>query len=183
MALPTVLNVRSGTRNSLFDYFEYRSILSDRRSLTALHLSVKPVRSAHRIEHRCYVCYRGSRIEDYDPGRRFASDTRWHDERRAGGEQSGRPGVVVFRGPPLTTEHQHGKLGLDEQLEVGPGTDILGRLTCHGQRRLDRLGVRIGPMDGEREPERKSAGAPAQMHRVIGWIPLVPRVEGIQVGC
>src|SRR5215211_1233565 len=102
MALPTVLSVRSGTRTSLFDYFEHRSILSNRHSLLALHLSVKPVRSAHRIEHRCYVFHGGSRIEDHDPGRWFASDTRGHNERGVSGDQAGRPGVVVFRGPPLT---------------------------------------------------------------------------------
>ena len=85
-------------------------------------------------------------------------------EREVGPHQPVRPSLVLLRRPAEPPEHHHRELGLEHQLEVAAAADLRGGRAGDVERALDRLGVGVGAVHGEREPERQAPGAAGQVH-------------------
>ena len=97
-------------------------------------------------------------------------------------QQPVRPRVVVGGVPALPAEQHDTERGLAQQGQVRRQLDLAGDLPRQPQRGLDRIAVRIGPVDHEAEPQRQTAGPARQVVRVVGRVPLVgPVVDGVEV--
>ena len=100
-------------------------------------------------------------------------------------QQPRAPGVVVG-GRPAGTPEQHDAEATARAAARGASAASMSAATCAGERDrvLDRLGVGVGAVDHEREPQRQAAGPARQVVGVVGRVPLVRAVvvvDGVEV--
>jgi hypothetical protein len=78
---------------------------------------------------------------------------------------------VVVMCPSMALERDDRERWLLNELDVRSAGRFICDLACDLESVLDRCGVRVFAVRGEREPERESAGSPRQMECVVRRIP------------
>ena len=102
----------------------------------------------------------GQGVDDADAVAALALPPRRHDQGHALPGPGPAPGSVAGLVPAVDGEQHDRQLGVEQQPEPVTAIDLGGEPAGHVERRLHGLGVGVGPVRGQAEPQRQPAGPP-----------------------
>ena len=91
------------------------------------------------------------------------------------------PRLILLGRPSDATEQHDRQFGFHQQFGVGAVVDQAGGHPSGGERGLDRLGVGVGAVRGEAEPQRQASRPTREVVGVVARVPrFVGRVGGVE---